>query len=111
MPIKKAMSKGGRKWKMEKEMEKEEKQRRDLSCKCTVIFSKNGRTLGSKFACWEGKKSNFRSRKGGAAGIEGFRTTSGVYILEDTPPPGEEKYQPMSFGGKYEKGNRKRWKM
>ncbi len=32
---------------------------------------------------------------------------AGVYILENTtPPPGE--YQPMSFGGKQEKGNEKK---
>ncbi len=30
---------------------------------------------------------------------------TGVYILENTPPPGGE-YQPMSFGGK----NMKRWR-
>ncbi len=34
---------------------------------------------------------------------------SGVYILENTPPPqGGEKYQTMSFGGKIWKGQEKK---
>jgi hypothetical protein len=30
----------------------------------------------------------------------------GAYILENTPPPGGKKYQPMSFGGKNMKRQR-----
>jgi hypothetical protein len=29
-----------------------------------------------------------------------FSFFPGVYIMENTPPPRGEKYQPMSFGGK-----------
>ncbi len=43
-----------------------------------------------------------------------YRTLTGVYILENTPPPwgGRKKYQPMSFGGKnMKRGREKRGKM
>ncbi len=104
---------------MEKEMEKEEKQRRDLSCKCTVIFSKNGRTLGSKFACWEGKKSNFRSRKGGGPGLRVFERHQGSIYWKIPPPPrggrrnisqchlGENMKRGIEKGGKCKRNRRK----
>ncbi len=36
------------------------------------------------------------------------KLTSGVYILENTPPPGGGKYQPISFGGKNMKRGREK---
>jgi hypothetical protein len=54
-----------------------------------------------------GGRERGRGGQGGCSGRRIHHTLSGVYILENTPPPGE-KYRLMSFGGKNMKRRREK---